>query len=86
MRAAVLKGVKVDKMIYDRDKDGTHESVGHVWTARAWRRRGIARRLLAEARERFGSDRIEGPYTEKGAALVKACPEFGKSRSGRVFD
>jgi ribosomal protein S18 acetylase RimI-like enzyme len=65
-------------ILYDRDGDGTYESVGHVWTPQAWRRRGIARRMLQEARERFGADRIEGPYTVDGAALVRTSPEFGK--------
>jgi hypothetical protein len=70
-------------VLFDKDGDGSWECVGHVWTARAWRRRGIARGLLQEARERFGSDRIDGPYTEAGAALVRACPEFSTSRGGR---
>lgn len=73
-------------VLYDRDADGKYESVGHIWTASAWRRRGIARRLLHEASERFGSDRIEGPYTKSGAALVKALPDFCKSGTARVFD
>ena len=59
-------------ILYDRDKDGAYESVGHIWTATAWRRRGIARRLLDEARSRFQFTGIEGPYTEDGAAFVKA--------------
>jgi GNAT superfamily N-acetyltransferase len=59
-------------ILYDRDKDGAYEAVGHVWTAAAWRRQGIARRLLEEARSRFQAVSIEGPYTKDGAALVKA--------------
>jgi ribosomal protein S18 acetylase RimI-like enzyme len=59
-------------VLYDRDEDDRHESVGHVWTAKAWRRRGIARRLLQEAAERFGADKIDGPYTQDGSALVAA--------------
>ncbi len=61
-------------VVHDRDKDGTHESVGHIWTATAWQRRGIARRLLAEARSRFPITSVEGPYTEAGAAYLSACP------------
>ncbi len=59
-------------ILYDRDKDGLYESVGHIWTAQSWRRRGIATRLLQEARSRFGASTVEGPFTDDGAALVKA--------------
>jgi ribosomal protein S18 acetylase RimI-like enzyme len=59
-------------ILYDRDEDGTHESVGHVWTARAWRRRGIARDLLATARSRFDFRHFDGPATDSGAGLIKA--------------
>jgi ribosomal protein S18 acetylase RimI-like enzyme len=62
-------------IVYDRDEDGSYESVGHIWTATAWRRRGIARRLLAEARSRFAITAVEEPYTEQGAAFLNACPE-----------
>lgn len=62
-------------ILYDRDDDGTYESVGHLWTARAWRRRGIATRLLDEAR-RLGAARVEGPLTaDSRALLAKAWPE-----------
>ncbi|ALG06247.1 hypothetical protein AOZ06_04265 [Kibdelosporangium phytohabitans] len=61
-------------IVYDRDEDGAYESVGHIWTATAWQRRGIARRLLAEARSRFPVTSVEGPYTEAGAAFLSACP------------
>lgn len=54
------------------------EGVSHVWTARAWRRRGIASRLLDEASSRFGSDRPQGPFTSDGAALRRA--REGESR------
>lgn len=60
-------------ILYDRDSDGAYESVGHIWTAAAWRRRGIARRLLADARSRFQFRIIERPYTANGAAFVEAC-------------
>jgi ribosomal protein S18 acetylase RimI-like enzyme len=69
-----LAGVVI---LYDRDKDGTYESVGHIWTGEAWRRQGIAARLLAEARSRFGADRLEGPLTDDGARLARAAwPEL----------
>ncbi|WP_158854243.1 GNAT family N-acetyltransferase [Saccharothrix deserti] len=61
-------------VVYDRDEDGTYESVGHIWTATAWQRRGIARRLLAEARSRFPITSVEGPYTDDGTAFLDACP------------
>lgn len=60
-------------ILYDRDKDGTYEAVGHIWTARSWRRQGIARRLLDEARTRFHTRHVERPYTAAGAALVEAA-------------
>lgn len=66
-------------ILYDRDEDGTYESAGHLWTAAAWRRRGVARSLLLQARVRFSTDRIEGPFTEDGAALLRACPEFRRA-------
>jgi ribosomal protein S18 acetylase RimI-like enzyme len=59
-------------ILYDRDDDGIYESIGHIWTAKAWRRRGIARRLLREARSRFGATKFEGPFSEDGAAFVEA--------------
>ena len=62
-------------ILYDRDGDGRHESVGHIWTARAWRRRGIAGRLLHEARARFQFTTIEGPYTAPGAAFIMAASD-----------
>ncbi|MGW1682638.1 hypothetical protein [Saccharopolyspora sp. NPDC002376] len=52
-----------------------YESVGHIWTATAWQRRGIARRLLAEARSRFPVTSVEEPYTDEGAAFLGACPD-----------
>lgn len=57
-------------ILYDRDHDGVYESVGHIWTASAWRRRGIAASLLREARSRFGYEHVEGPLTRAGAALM----------------
>jgi GNAT superfamily N-acetyltransferase len=39
-------------ILHDRDEDGTYESLAHIWTASTWRRRGIARKMLAEARRR----------------------------------
>jgi len=60
-------------ILHDRDEDGTYESVAHIWTAAAWRRRGIAGRLLAEAKERFSYTAVEGPYTSDGSAFLKAA-------------
>lgn len=59
-------------VVYDRDEDGEYEAIGHMWTAATWRRKGIARRLLAEARSRFPISVIEEPYTDDGSAFVEA--------------
>ena len=61
-------------ILHDRDGDGDYEAVAHIWTATAWRRRGIARRLLAEARTRFTITEVEQPYTDDGAAFLDATP------------
>jgi GNAT superfamily N-acetyltransferase len=67
-RPAFLSGNLIGfAIMYDQP-----EGVSHIWTARAWRRRGIASRLLDEARSRFGSDRPQGPFTSAGAALRRA--------------
>lgn len=63
-------------ILHDRDEDGVYECVAHIWTAKAWRRRGIARRLLAEAKSRFGFTDVEGPYTKDGAALLCAVGQL----------
>lgn len=59
-------------ILHDRDRDGRFESVAHVWTAGAWRRRGIARRLMDEVRSRYPVTGVEGPYTKSGAAFLRA--------------
>lgn len=68
-------------ILHDRDKDGEYESVAHIWTAAAWRRRGIALRLMAEARSRYPVTAVEGPYTEDGGAFLRAeaVAEFADS-------
>jgi ribosomal protein S18 acetylase RimI-like enzyme len=58
-------------ILYDRDKDGKYESLGHIWTAAAARRRGIASALIAYARQYFPLKDTEGPLTDDGAALLK---------------
>lgn len=60
-------------IVRDRDEDNAYESVAHIWTALNWRRRGVARRLLAEARDRFPIVEVEGPYTEDGSAFLSTC-------------
>jgi len=73
-RPAFLSGNLIGfAIMYDQP-----EGVSHVWTARAWRRRGIASRLLDEARSRLGADRLQGPFTSGGAALRRA--RDGESR------
>ncbi len=57
-------------ILQDRDDDDEYESLAHVWTATAWRRRGIASRLLADARQRLSYSKVEGPLTDAGAALI----------------
>jgi ribosomal protein S18 acetylase RimI-like enzyme len=59
-------------VVYDRDEDDVHESIGHIWTATAFQRRGIARRLLTEAKSRFPITNVEKPYTDEGAAFLRA--------------
>lgn len=58
-------------ILYDRDGKG-YESVGHIWTARAHRRAGVASALLAEARTHFPLVEVEGPVTRPGAAFLRA--------------
>jgi hypothetical protein len=60
-------------VLHDRDADGSYESLAHVWTARGWRRRGLAAGLVREARERFGVSKVESPLTDDGFALIRAC-------------
>lgn len=72
-RPAIYSGHLVGFVIlHDRDEDGDFESVAHIWTASAWRRRGIARQLLAEARSRFPITGVEGPCTDDGGAFLRA--------------
>jgi ribosomal protein S18 acetylase RimI-like enzyme len=59
-------------VLQDRDEDGAYESVAHIWTARGWRRQGIASRLLAHAREHYPIRYVEGPATEAGSKLIRA--------------
>lgn len=63
-------------ILHDRDEDSRYESVAHMWTARSWRRKGIAIRLLNEAKTRFEFREIEGPLTDDSAALLEAHPQF----------
>lgn len=60
-------------ILYDRDEDGDYENIAHIWTAAAWRRRGIARQLVGEAGRRFGAVRAEGPFSDDGESLLRAC-------------
>jgi len=64
-------------ILRDRDEDDSYESVTHIWTASAWRRRGIARRLLAKASSRFHLTVLEQPYSSGGAAFLAACGHVG---------
>lgn len=64
-------------ILHDRDEDGEYESIAHMWTASAWRRRGIARRLITEARDRFPITNVEGPYTADSNAFLHAVGDPG---------
>ncbi|MFC9973476.1 GNAT family N-acetyltransferase [Spirillospora sp. NPDC127200] len=61
-------------MVCDYDEDGIYECVANMWTAAAWRRRGVAKKLFVEAQRRFSIIEVQGPYTEDGAAFLQACP------------
>lgn len=64
-------------ILYDRDHDGKYESIGHLWTAEFARRKGVARQLLERAKRDFPIERIEGPSTDAGHALIEATwPEM----------
>jgi len=64
-------------IVRDRDDDDCYETVAHVWTASAWRRRGIARRLLAEVKSRVQFTVIEQPDSDDGGAFLAACGYIG---------
>jgi hypothetical protein len=68
-------------ILQDCDEDGVYESLAHVWTAAAARRRGIARALIAYARKHYPIQEIERPLTSDGSALIKAVwPERLETR------
>jgi hypothetical protein len=58
-------------ILYDRNRDGRYESLGHIWTASAARRREVASALVAYARQHFPLVHVDGPLTDNGAALFK---------------
>jgi len=60
-------------VLSDRDEDESYEAVSHIWTASRWRRRGIAQRLMTNAKSRFEFTEIEQPYSTDGDAFLKAC-------------
>lgn len=64
-------------ILHDRDHDGEYETIAHMWTASAWRRRGVARRLMAEARSRFPITNVERPYTADSNAFLRAVGDPG---------
>ena len=57
-------------VIHDRDADGEYESIAHLWTAAAWRRRGIADQLIRTGRDSFPINTVEEPITSSGRALL----------------
>lgn len=67
-------------ILHDRDEDGDVESLAHLWTARAVRRRGAARQVLTAARERHQVHVVEGPATDDGIAFLRsAAPDLMES-------
>lgn len=58
-------------VLYDRDGDDELESLGHIWTAKAARRRGVAT-LLAQKAKELGARDCEYPWTESGTAFIEA--------------
>jgi GNAT superfamily N-acetyltransferase len=60
-------------ILHDRDEDGEYESLAHLWTAHAWRRRGVGASLVRQARERFPVSQVENPITDGGRLLLEAC-------------
>ncbi|MFJ4233835.1 hypothetical protein [Cellulosimicrobium cellulans] len=59
-------------ILYDRDEDDSYETLGHVWTAQHWRRRGIAAELLRLARQRFPVRHVDG-LSKSGGLFLRAC-------------
>jgi hypothetical protein len=62
-------------ILYDREKDGGR-TLGHIWTASAARRHGVATVLIEYARKNFPLRTVEGPLTKDGNALInRVWPE-----------
>ncbi|MFE6645078.1 GNAT family N-acetyltransferase [Nocardioides sp. NPDC057772] len=57
-------------VVHDRDHDGAYESIAHIWTASAWRRRGIAEQMIRTARDLMPINAVEAPITANGRALL----------------
>ena len=57
-------------VVHDRDHDGQYESIAHIWTATAWRRRGIAGQLIRAARDLMPISSVETPITSNGQAVL----------------
>jgi GNAT superfamily N-acetyltransferase len=59
-------------VLNDWNGDGECERLTHIWTAQAARRKGVARALVAYAREHFPLKKVEQPLTDAGRALFNA--------------
>jgi GNAT superfamily N-acetyltransferase len=59
-------------ILYDEEGDGNYKWIGHMWTAKAARRKGIATALLKRARADFPVKDVQGPATDGGLAFLKA--------------
>ena len=64
-------------VLNDWNGDGKYERLIHIWTAQAARRKGVARALVAYAREHFPLKKVERPLTDAGRALFNVVwPEI----------
>ena len=68
-------------ILYDHNEDGEYEALGHIWTAAAARRHGVASKLIQHARKHFPLRQVNGPLTEDSSFLFKKVwPEALKGK------
>jgi hypothetical protein len=58
-------------ILYDRTHTDQYGSLGHIWTAKIARRHGIAKSLIAYARQHYPLKQVEGPVTQAGLQLLE---------------
>jgi GNAT superfamily N-acetyltransferase len=71
-------------VLNDRDDDGEYESLSHIWTAKAARRKGIATKLIQQACTLFPLEHVEGPLTKKGESLINEVWVDKSMRQGKI--